>query len=154
ELARAIAGQIRVELTPAERARLSRKRDVGPEAHEAYLRGRYLFERMSGGNYRQALGLFETAVRLDSTYAQAWSGIADAWYNSSSLYVPARDAMPRVKQAAEHALALDPDLAQAHASLGAYLAFYEWHWAAAEAEFRRAIEVDPNDAWARTILAR
>ncbi len=153
ELARAIAREVRVRLTPAERARLSRRRVVAPEAHEAYLRGRYLFRRMSESNFRQALAHFETAVRLDSSYAEAWSGIADAWYGFSSLYVPAHEAMPRVKQAAERAMALDPDLAQAHASLGAYLGFYEWRWKAAEAEFRRAIELDANDAWARGLLA-
>ncbi len=154
ELARTIAREVRVRLTPAERARLSRRRVVEPEAHEAYLRGRYLLRGMSESNCRQALGYFETAVRLDSSYAEAWSGIADVWYGFSSLYVPAREAMPRVKQAAERALALDPDLAQAHASLGAYLGYYEWQWQAAEAEFRRAVELDANDAWTRFLLAQ
>ncbi len=153
EIARVIAREVRVRLRPEERARLARARTVPPEAHEAYLRGRYLFGRMSESNFRDALNYFETAVRLDSTYAEAWSGIADAWYGMSSLYVPALEAMPRVQRAAARALALDPELASAHGSMATYLSCYAWNWSTGEAEYRRALALDPNNAWTHVTYA-
>jgi TolB-like protein/Tfp pilus assembly protein PilF len=149
EIARAIAEQIRVTLTPLDQARLARARPVDPAAHEAYLRGRYEWHRFTGEGFRRAIRLFEDALEVDPLFAPAYAGIADAYSQLSSGFMDVRDAMPRAKSAAERALAIDSTLSSAHAALAHIRAIHDYDWRAAEQGFQRALELNPGDLSAR-----
>ena len=120
-----------------------------PKAHEAYLKGRFFWGKRTDEGHRQAIPYFEKAIGLDPNYAQAYSGLADAYLflgnNDPDLR---KDHFAKAKAANRHALELDPTLAAAHTSLGLIAMNYDWDWAMAEREFRRAIELDPNYATA------
>jgi TolB-like protein/class 3 adenylate cyclase/Flp pilus assembly protein TadD len=150
ELASAIASEINVQLTPGEQARLTSAQSVNPEAHDAYLKGRYFFNRPSDENLSKAIKQFEEAVRLDSSFAPAYSGLSDAylWAAFNEGVITATEGKSKAKAAAEKALALNPASAEAHTSLANYKSWYEHDWAGAEKEFRRAIELNPNLAFA------
>ncbi|MFI5197477.1 MAG: protein kinase [Thermoanaerobaculia bacterium] len=149
EIAQAIARAGRLELSPPELARLAKTRRVDPAAFEAYVKGRYFWNKRGGENLKKAIGFFQQALDVDPAYAVAYSGIADSYtqLGYASLVTP-REVFPKAREAAEKALELDATLAEPHASL-AYVKFYfDWDWAGAEREFQRAIELNPNYATA------
>jgi len=150
ELAAAIAGEIHVQLTPTERSRLTRVRTVDPEAHDAYLRGRYFFNRPSDDNLKKAIAEFEDAVRRSPTFVPAFSGLSDAylWAGYNEGFLTASEARPKAKEAAEKAIQLDDNSAEGHASLATFKLFYEYDWAGSEREFRRSFALNPNYAFA------
>jgi serine/threonine-protein kinase len=120
---------------------------VGVEAHEAYLKGRFHWNRRTLDSLRRGLECFNDAVAKDPLYAHAYVGLADS-YNLLGYYNERKpaDAYPRAKAAATEALHLDEGLAEAHASLGYSLLFYDWDWKTADLEFRRARELNPSYA--------
>jgi serine/threonine-protein kinase len=145
EVARAVATEVQVKLSPQADARLGRAHRVDPEAHDAYLRGRYCWNRRGEEDLRRAVDYFRSAIDRDPAYALAYVGLADA-YNLQGFftYVAPKEAFPRARAAALKALEMDDGLAEAHVSL-AYATFYhDWDWEAAEAGFRRAIAMNPN----------
>ena len=144
-VARAIADAVRVQLTPQERQRLARIRPVNPAAYEAYLKGRYYAYKLSNDGIRKGEDYFREAIRIDPGYAPAYTGIAYVWFARSGWTASPHDANPKIKAAAETAIRLDPALAEAHADLGIVHFWYDWDWAAAEREFRRAIALNPNN---------
>jgi TolB-like protein/DNA-binding winged helix-turn-helix (wHTH) protein/Flp pilus assembly protein TadD len=145
KVARSIARAVQTELSPEEQARMARARTVKPEAYDAVVRGRYLWNKRDEDSLHQAMEQFRQAADLDPTYAAAYVGQADC-YNALgySNYLAPSDAFPRGKAAATRALELDPEMAEAHASLGYALMYYDWDFLQAETEFRRAIELNPN----------
>lgn len=154
DVARAIAQQIQVELTPQEQARLAAGRVVNPEAQEAYFQGRFYAAKLTQAALLMSANFYQHAVELDSTYALAHAGLAESYMvlgNSGAL--AAREAFPRAEAAARKALALDPDLAEAHSALGCVKLFKDWEWRGAEEEFRRAIQLNPNYAAAHSWYA-
>jgi len=150
ELAKAIASEINVQLTPGEQSRLASAPTVNPEAHDAYLKGRYFFNRPTDENLKKSIALFEEALRLNPNFAPAYSGLSDAylWAGFNEDVISAADAKPKAKAAAEKAVQLDDSSAEAHTSLAVYQFFYDFEWPAAEAEFRRALALNPNYAFA------
>ena len=155
KLASAIASEINVQLTPNEQARLTSAPSVDPEAYDAYLKGRYFFNRPSDENLKKAITQFEEAVRLDPGFAPAYSGLSDAylWAGFNEGVITAAEGNGKAKDAAEKALALNPASAEAHTSLANYKSWYEHDWAGAEKEFRRAIALNPNYAFAHDQFA-
>ncbi len=145
EVGRDIAERIHVQLSPGEQERATSARPVNPQAYELYLRGRFYWNKRTKDALLQALGNFNQAVRIDSTYAAAYAGLADT-YVLMPVYAgsPPRESFPLARAAALKALKIDEHLAEAHASLGRVKLFYDWDWAGAETEFRRAIELKPN----------
>lgn len=141
-----------LELSSEEQKRLTRRQTESVEAYQAYLRGRFFWNKRSEEGYTKALQHFQHAIELDPAYAQAYAGLADAYALLGSMggnsVLPRSEAMPRAKAAAEKALAIDDTLAEAHTSLAFVRMHYEWDWSAAEREFRRAIEINPNYATA------
>jgi tetratricopeptide (TPR) repeat protein len=123
---------------------------VNPEAHDAYLKGRYFFNRPSDENLNKAIAQFEQAVALDPNFAPAYSGLSDAylWAAFNEGVVTAAEAKSKTKAAAEKALALDATSAEAHTSLANYKSWYEHDWVGADKEFRQAISLNPNYAFA------
>lgn len=148
EIVSAIASEIKVSLGADARRDLA-GRAVDPRAHDLYLRGRYLLTPGSGRKLSDAPELFGKALEIDPTYAPAWSGLADYYAQASRMLMPPGEAYPRAKQAALEAMALDPSLAEAHASLGTVVFLHDWDWEQAEGHFRRALELNPSEASVR-----
>jgi TolB-like protein/DNA-binding winged helix-turn-helix (wHTH) protein/cytochrome c-type biogenesis protein CcmH/NrfG len=145
EVARAIAHEIQLKLTPEENARLVHRRPVSTEAYEAYLKGLYYWNRLSEEDLRKSIDYFQQAIRLAPDFAPAYSGLAFSYtLLASQEFVAPQDAYPKAKELARKALELDQNLADAHAALGFALCYSDWNWREAETEFRRAIELEPN----------
>jgi len=150
ELASAIARKIDVQLTPSEQSRLATAPRVNPEGHDAYLKGRYFFNRPSDENLKKAIAHFEEAVKLNPGFAPAFSGLSDAylWAGYNETVLTASEARPKAKEMAEKAIQLDGNSAEAHTSLAVFKLFYEYDWPGMEREFRRAFALNPNYALA------
>jgi len=150
ELASAIAREIHVQLTPSEQSRLAATPSVNPNAYDAYLKGRYFFNRPSDENLKKSIALFEEAVSLSATFAPAHSGLSDAylWAGYNEGVLTASEARPKARAAAERAVALNDNSAEAHTSLAVFKLFYEYDWEGCEREFRRAFALNPNYAFA------
>jgi TolB-like protein/DNA-binding winged helix-turn-helix (wHTH) protein/Tfp pilus assembly protein PilF len=148
-VAKTVAHEIQVKVTPAEQARLSSPRAVDPEAYDSYLRGRYLYEHPTEENLRKSRDYLERSIAKDPGYALAWAGLADT-FNMSANYglVPSREGRPRARAAAEKALQLDGSLAGPLVSLANVKRNLEWDWDGSERLFKQAIEFNPNDGGA------
>jgi TolB-like protein/DNA-binding winged helix-turn-helix (wHTH) protein/Tfp pilus assembly protein PilF len=151
DIARQVAASIGARLSAGDRARFSQARLLDPLVHEAYLRGRYFWNRRTEPGYLEAIAQFQAAIDRDPSYAPAYSGLADSYAllgSSGTTAIARSEAMERARSAALKALQLDPNEAEAHASLGFVLMHYDWNFAAAEKEFQRAIELNPSYATA------
>jgi TolB-like protein len=145
EISRQVANEVRIILTPEENARLASVQQVNREAHEFYLKARYYWNKRSEESMKKALSYFHRAIDSDPTHAQGYAGLADCYHTLGYYNVLSPvEAYPKSKAAALRALELDPSLAEPHASLGVVNRDFEWNWAAAEAEFQRAIELNPG----------
>jgi serine/threonine protein kinase/tetratricopeptide (TPR) repeat protein len=147
DVARAIADEIQVQLSPQERTRLVGSHPVDPVAYETFLKGRHFWYRRSPDALNRALELLREAVRLDPSQALAYAGLADAHVSQGwdlfGLAAPS-ESFPKARQAAERALEIDPNCAEAHAALGWVAAGFDWDWATAERALRHAIELKPQ----------
>ena len=154
EVARSIAQQIEVTFTPREDARLSQVHSVDPEAHAAYLRGRYYWHQsFTEAAFKTAIAHFRRATDLDPGYARAWSGMADCFGAMAvQSMLPPKEGASEAKHAAEKALALDPSLAEAHTSRAGVQLFFEWNWASAERALRSAMELSPSHSMAHALF--
>jgi serine/threonine protein kinase/Flp pilus assembly protein TadD len=149
EIVTAIVRAPELHLTERERARPAPRRAVDPEAYEAYLRGRFHWFKISREHVDTALQYFELALTRDPNCALAYAGIANVWMiRGDAGMMPAREALPKGRAAVEKALELDDSLAEAHEISGNLKFMYEWDWNGAEAEFRRAMELNPSSAGA------
>ncbi len=147
DLVHDIVREIRAKLTPTEARSLTSTRIVNPEAYEASLKGRYYWNKRSLDGFNKGLTLFQQAIRADPSYAPAYVGMAHC-YNFLGLGMgsePPREAARLAEAAAQKALELDENLADAHAALAFTLYRYDWNWAEAEQEYRRALELDPHN---------
>ncbi len=149
EIAQDIAKQIKVQIAPEKEAQEATGKAPSVEAQDAYLRARYEWNKRTPQSLLRARTLFRQALDLEPNYALAWAGLAESEYlltqNGYETASP-REGVPRARAAAQRALELDDHLAEAHTSLGMVLWAYDWNWPAAEREYRRAIELNPNDA--------
>lgn len=147
EVAEQITRQIGNELIPAERKRSSTSATIDPEAYEAYLKGTYFFDKQTPDSLRTALHYYHAAIGKDPNYASAYAKIAQCYLLLSLLSeMPAAEAYVPAREAAEKAVALDANLGEAHHSLADMAHFYEWDWVKADREYRKAIELNSNDA--------
>ncbi|HEY3124585.1 MAG TPA: protein kinase, partial [Thermoanaerobaculia bacterium] len=147
EVARAIAGEIGVRLTPQERSRLAEKKAVNPEAYEAYLKGRYHWFRGTAPDAQKSLDYFQQSVAKQPDYALAHAGIADAYEQmAGSAYgvLSPKEAFPKAKVAAMRAVELDSTLAEPYVSLGWSSFVFDRDWTTAENQFQRALRLNPN----------
>jgi len=144
EVAQTIADEIRIQVTAEERARLATVASVNPQAHEAYLLGRYHFSKANEQGWKRAIEYFERAIHLAPGYAAAHSGLSDAWLNRGIFELNFKETDAYARTAALKAVALDEELAEAHISLANIKFNYDWDWAGADREFSRALELDPG----------
>jgi len=150
-VASAIADQIRINLTPQEKAALKDARVVNPEAYESYLKGRYFWNKRSADGLKVALAYFKEAIEEDPNYAQAYSGLADTYAllgDWQYAVMTPKEAFPKAKDAAIKALELDSKLGEAHNSLAFVLDGFDWDLDSGGKEFQRAIELNPGYATA------
>jgi TolB-like protein/DNA-binding winged helix-turn-helix (wHTH) protein/Flp pilus assembly protein TadD len=150
-VARDIADQIRATLERNEQAELDRSAAVNPEAYEAYLKGRYFWNKRTADGLKTAIKYFHHAIEIDPTYAKAYSGMADAYALSGDWeygVLSPQEAFAHASAAAKEALALDDSLGEAHTSLAFALDLYAWGWDAAGAQYRQAIALSPGYATA------
>ena len=145
-VARTIANQIHITLTPEQQTRLASSPKLDPEAYEAYLKGRYYWNKRTADGLQKASVYFQQAISKNPAYSAAYSGLADcnsglAWHGFKS---PA-EALPQAYAAARKPIEIDPQSAEAHASL-ALILDHRWDWPGAEVEFKRALQLDPRYA--------
>jgi TolB-like protein/Tfp pilus assembly protein PilF len=148
---RAIAEKIRATVNPQEQLTLAKSRAVDPDAYEAYLKGRYFWNKRTGEGLRTAIDYFRRAITIDPSYAEAYAGLADSYAVAGDWkygVLPPLDAFPKATAAAAKALVLDASLGEAHASLAYALDLYGWDWVAAETEYKQAIQLNPGYATA------
>jgi TolB-like protein/DNA-binding winged helix-turn-helix (wHTH) protein/Flp pilus assembly protein TadD len=147
EVARSISERIEISLTPQERATLASMPPVDPEAYEDYLKGRYYFNQRTEDALNKSIGSFQNAIARNPSYAPAYSGLADAYAMLGFRGgFPSRDALSRARAAALKAIELNDTLAEPHASLAFIAETYEWEWATAEREYKRALQLNPGEA--------
>jgi TolB-like protein/Flp pilus assembly protein TadD len=147
EIALAIADKLKLTLLGDEKAKVTQRHTDNVEANILYLRGKYLHLTYTPEGMEKAIELFEQAIQKDPNYALAYSGLADTYYDFSALgLILPKEAIPRAKTYLKKALDIDENLAETHASLGRIIAMYEWNWAEAEQEFKRALELNLNSS--------
>jgi serine/threonine protein kinase/tetratricopeptide (TPR) repeat protein len=154
EIAWQISEALRLKLTGVQKKKLRRRAKVDPEAYTEYLRGRHFFNSWAPEGFRRALEHFERAINFDASYAPAYAGLADT-IGCMSYYgmIPPDNGFPRAEAAAQRAIALDPDLGEAHGALALGSLFYRWDWAAADRAFHKSIQLNPALASVRAFHA-
>jgi TolB-like protein/DNA-binding winged helix-turn-helix (wHTH) protein/cytochrome c-type biogenesis protein CcmH/NrfG len=142
DVAKAVAREIQVRLGPQKEAELARPHQVNPWAFDAYLQGNYFLPR----NDDMAARYFERATQLDPSYARAWIGLSDARFRQTDRgLIPTKEGQRLTREAVDRALALDPNLAVAHAEMGVIQQAFDFDWAGADASFQRAIALEPGN---------
>jgi DNA-binding winged helix-turn-helix (wHTH) protein/TolB-like protein/lipoprotein NlpI len=142
-----VARSIGLQLNGEEKKRFARRPTENRQAYEAYIRGRYFWNKRTDEGMKKGFEYFQQAIVLDPTFAQAYVGIADS-YATLGLYaaLPPKEAFPAAKEAGKKALEMDPTLAEAHATLGFIAFYYDWDGVAVESEFRQAFDKNTNYA--------
>jgi TolB-like protein/Flp pilus assembly protein TadD len=144
DVAREIAAQAKVALAPGAHAGVSEGKRIDPAAHDAYLRGLYFLDRRET---EKSIDYFQQAISIDSAYAAAFAGLADALYTKAAYNEASyAEILPPARAAAEHAIEIDPTNGEAHSVLGILQAQGEWNWEAAERDLRRGIALSPSDS--------
>ena len=144
DVAQRIAVSLKTKLSPSDIARIEKKQTENTEAYQLYLKGRFYWNRRTAPDFQRASGFFNQAIEKDPNYALAFAGLASTYDILPEYGFPAREHYQKAKAAVKKALELDATLAEAHAVLGSILSNYEFDWAGAENEFKRAIELNPN----------
>ncbi|HEX2269268.1 MAG TPA: protein kinase [Pyrinomonadaceae bacterium] len=154
EIAREITNNLRPALSGVDRSRMDKQYTANPEAYQLYLKGRFYWNKRTPDGFQKSIAFFQQAIEKDPNYALAYSGLADA-YTLLTVYTnePPVELMPKAKAAALKALQLDDKLAEAHASLGQIVIYYDYDFVTAEKEYYRALELNPNYAPAHQWLA-
>jgi TolB-like protein/DNA-binding winged helix-turn-helix (wHTH) protein len=147
EVAQTIAQQVRIQLTPQQKAQFGSALGVSPEAYEAYLRGRYFWNQRTEEGLGKSVGLFRHAIDIDPNFPLPYAGLADSYLLLGDFgFLAPDEAYPKAKAEALKALRLDDHLAEGHAALAMVALEYDWDWVNAEREFRLAIEANPSYA--------
>ena len=146
QISKAIADHLRIELTGTEQQQLAKRGTENAEAYQLYLRGRYFWNKRTDDGVKQGLSYFQQAIEKDPGYALAYAGVADSYAVGNGLYLglTGPEARPKSKAAALKALELDDSLAEAHTTLADTYLYYDWDFAKADKEFRRAIAANPS----------
>jgi TolB-like protein/DNA-binding winged helix-turn-helix (wHTH) protein/Tfp pilus assembly protein PilF len=156
DVAQAIAQKVEVTVTGKENERLTAVRSTSPEVYESYLKGRFALDKSnSRADIEQSMGHFDEAIKRDPTFAPAYAGRSDAYFDLGTIFigVPPEQVRPKAMSTIRKALELDPESAEAHVLLGR-LEQVQWQWSEAEAEYKRALELSPNNVAAHAELAQ
>jgi len=143
DVAQKIANALQAKLSPGEKERIETRQTGNPEAYELYLKGRFHWNKRTIPDFQKAIVYFRNAVEKDPSYALAYAGLADSYYLMADYGYPTKEYYQKAREAAAKALAINSNLAEVHAVLGA-IKESQYDWASAESEYRRAIEINPN----------
>ncbi len=147
EIAAAVTSSLKLTLLGRTRFAPPVRAAASPDAYNAYLQGRYFFERRTQADLQKAVTYYQQALKLDPTYASAWTGLAWAYgIQAGSGYVPAEQGYRQARDAAEKALALDDKMGEAHAAMGWIKTSHDWDWAGADSSFKTALALEPGNA--------
>ena len=146
DIAREVSQRLSGQTSAATEQTMSKGSTGNPEAYQLYLKGKYYTNKLTSDGLAKGIDYFNQAIAIDPNYGLAYNGLAFNYINQDGWYMRGAEAGPKAKQAAEKALAIDPQDADAHLALAIESQWYEWNWPAAEREFKRAIELNPNDA--------
>jgi tetratricopeptide (TPR) repeat protein len=141
-----VSSHLKSRLSTAEQAKITKSYTTNPKALELCLKGRYFSKQFTLDGFHKGVDAFNQAIALDPNYALAYAGLSDAYFNASTIHLPPTEALPKVGEYAQKALAIDDSLAAAHHSIANYKANYLRDNAGAKREYERALELDPNDA--------
>jgi len=144
DIARDVSNRLTSTLSGADEAKVMKTYTSNPEAYQLYLKGKFYYSKYNRESYQKAIDHYQQAVDIDPNYALAYLGMAESYNNASDFYLAPTVAMPKAKAAVLKAIELDNTLAAAHYELGILIFWYDWDWAAAEKEMKRAVELDPN----------
>ncbi|MGH9839247.1 MAG: BTAD domain-containing putative transcriptional regulator [Blastocatellia bacterium] len=141
-----ISEKLRLRLSAVEQQRLAKRETESTDAYQAYLKGRYFWNKRTGEGFKKGIAYFEQAIELDPAYALAYTGLADSYILMARFqFLAPREAFPKARAAAEKALAIDRTLAEAETSAALVKLLFEWDWAGAEKGFKRALALNPRD---------
>ena len=149
DIAREVSQRLRSELSAADQQKLTKGSTDNPEAYQLYLKGKYFTNKFTKDGFGKGIDYFNQAIAFDPNYGLAYNGLAYNYINQDDWFMPPNEAGPKARDAANKALAIDEADADAHVSRAIVAHWYEWDWAAAEREFKRAIELNPDDSEAR-----
>ncbi len=149
QIASDVSRRLQANFSTEDREKLNRRSTTNADAYLLYLKGRYQTAKYTKDGLAKGREYFDQAIAIDPRYALAYDGIADNYIAAADWFMASKEALPRAGAAAKKALELDDTLAEAHASLATAHWWFDWDWPAAEMEFKRAIQLDPNDARAR-----
>jgi TolB-like protein/Tfp pilus assembly protein PilF len=154
DIARDVANRLKIKLSGADEANLAKNYTQNPEAYQLYLKGRYHFLKITRPETQKAVSYFQQAIEVDSSYALAYAGLADAYRGLAIAgEMPPTEFLPKAKAAAQKAIEIDDTLADAYAVLAFITFWHDWNWNEAENQFKRALELDPNNADAHIFYA-
>lgn len=146
-----VARALELRLTGQEQQQLTRRYTENSQAYQSYMRGRYLWGRRTPATVNESINYFRSAIQADPRYGLAYAGLAESYIllgSSGYSQLRPREAMPKARTAAEHALALDGTLAEAHTSLAYVKLIFDWDWPGSKQEFERALALNPGDTTA------
>jgi TolB-like protein/Flp pilus assembly protein TadD len=143
EIARDVSQKLQARLSGADQQKVAKTYTANPEAYQLYLKGRYHVLKLT---IQAGISYFQQAIAIDPSYALAYVGLADAYRSALAGDMPPTELLPKAKSAAQKAIELDDTLADAHAELGFIIFWYDWDWNAAENQYKRALDLDPNSA--------
>jgi TolB-like protein/Tfp pilus assembly protein PilF len=147
DIARDVSSKLKTKLSGADETKVTKTYTANPQAYQLYLKGRFYFDKRTKEDILRSIESYKQAIGLDPDFALAYVGIADSYGVMSAYgYAAPNDVIPQAKAAAQRALRIDPDLAEAHAAYAKLVAEYDWNWSEAEREYKRSIELNPNVA--------
>ena len=146
EIAREVSQRLGAHASAETQQKLTKGSTGNPEAYQLYLKGKYYTNKLTKDGLAKGIDYFNQAIAIDPNYGLAYNGLAYNYINQDDWYMSPDEAGPKAKQAAEKALAIDPTDSDAHLALGIESQWYEWNWPVAEREFKRAIELNPNNS--------
>jgi serine/threonine protein kinase/Flp pilus assembly protein TadD len=146
DISREVSQRLRSQLSAEDQQKLKKGSTENADAYQLYLKGKYYTNTLTEDGFRKGLEYFHQAIALDPNYGLAYNGLAYNYINQDDWFMPPNEAGPKAKDAAKKALAIDETDADAHLSLAIAAHWYDWDWPAAEREFKRAIELSPNDS--------
>ena len=145
DIANEVVQRVRWQPTGEQRQKLSKGATENPEAYQLYLKGNFFASKFTKEGLQKGLDYFNQAIAVDPNYALAYTGVGFYYVGANDWYLSPNEAMPKARDAARKALAIDDSLADAHLLLGTVAHWYDWDWATAEREYKRGIEINPND---------
>jgi TolB-like protein/Tfp pilus assembly protein PilF len=153
DIARDVSSRLKIKLSSADDAKVTKTYTTDPQAYQLYLKGKYYANKFNKEGFRQSIDSFDQAIAIDPNYSSAYSGLAYAYILLDDWFEPPRQCAPKAREMALKALGIDEADVDAHVVLGMVAHWYDWDWTTAEREFKRSLELNPKNASSYTFYA-